>query len=303
MSLSTLPSDIFIHGLVKYLTYKSVLLLAQVCKSLSIQCRKDEVWKILFRRDLSQIVQVKTHRSAYLNYFVIATRDHEHMVSISALYSGYEQALYRCDAILQKYGLPRIPETITKHRVFDCDIRLDLLKWVYIGAGKKPSHLSRLFRRALEEMEEDYMDYALQEGYTVESTDLTDAIRNSSFSIFKKLHGLFGTSTDNRLCMDAAVAGKLEIVKYLTTRLKGPFDDYAIEAASNRRFHVVTYFVELGCKDHTKILHCCLRYAPLSLVKLLVELGANYWSVLRTATSPAIFFGQMAENHEFLLSL
>lgn len=182
-------------------------------------------------------------------------------------------------------------DAITKHRAFDCDIRLDLLKWVYIGAGKKPSHLSRLFRRALEEMEEDY---ALQEGYTVESTDLIYAIRNSSFSIFKKLHGLFGTSTDNRLCMDAAVAGKLEIVKYLTTRLKGPFDDYAIEAASNRRFHVVTYFVELGC---------CLRYAPLSLVKLLVELGANYWSVLRTATSPAIFFGQMAENHEFLLSL
>lgn len=215
----------------KYLTYKSVLLLAQVCKSLSIQCRKDEVWKILFRRDLSQIVQVKTHRSAYLNYFVIATRDHEHMVSISALYSGYEQALYRCDNQASR-------------------VRLDLLKWVYIGAGKKPTHLSRLFRRALEEMEEDY---ALQEGYTVESTDLIYAIRNSSFSIFKKLHGLFGTSTDNRLCMDAAVAGKLEIVKYLTAQLKGPFDDYAIEAASNRRFHVVTYFVELGC---------CLRYAP-----------------------------------------
>lgn len=36
---------------------------------------------------------------------------------------------------------------------------------------------------------------------------------------------------------------------------------------------------------------------------LLVELRADYWSVLRTATSPAIFFGQMAENHEFLLSL
>ena len=305
------------------LSYRTVIQLTRVCKRLRKLTTSEKVWKMLFNRDLSEVVVPIYYRDAYKSYHIqierYSRRDYSegNRIYWLTITRGYEKVIYRYDNIRKRFNTNNTPE---HSWYFDCQCnglfselvksnRVDLIlhclhKKIFTTSISDELHDG--LKTAIECGHDSIMEELLNHGALVDNAVLGSVCVKGDLSLWKRLLNLMREPLDlYYLCGRAVEEGQLHILHQLYPNKEVTNNDLATTAASHKQWHVLEYLLDQGCNNQTELLKKIIKAPRIDLIKRLVKEGADYKEVL---TDMSWFqchdvLNDTNENIEYLLSL
>jgi hypothetical protein len=326
MSLLTVTADVLINKILALLTYRDVLRSGRSCKMMLKSTSHEYLWRSIFQRDLSKIVIPPNYREAYKAYVIkigeIIKETNPHYQTNAKVYQlivslGYEITIYRYDTIRTKCN---VVLGYDESHYFECnygnilnhavrDNRSDLVEHLMniYSSYNHPATLNKAIEEAVRFNRPKIVDLLAKRGAPLNHSLLEIVYREHHLEMFVVLTTKYQLPIDYiKLCKAAIDGNHLDLVKELLPNISGEINSLAKYAASEKKWQMVNYFLDIGgANDYTTLLYSSLRLAPFTLIRRLVESGADYTQVLQSPQqfrSDDLIMGY-GDNIEYLLSL